>query len=284
MLLTKEALNKLNWCATLDDESSMRLIYPNSCSIYTIYQPFIRCRPRVVSFYWPTRKYLARLEIGVTSQGLSLVMCLDSWNGSSLYIIQSFGSLGCLIWRHHWMKYGFHSCETVKDWPIDRSCLILFVLGAAGQPLMNVGVGSKRINPGSNDSTFEPLSKPCEKLGPSQQNFKHDNVSDPSFPLNMTETTANHSVWPWSKCFFGTTCFAEVSLQEECVILFACCLRHLLATFCKVSKIEICPNFSVYHPCVHSLQSSISKGMSHSDLVDLSLHHVFHAGGRRSKP
>lgn len=59
---------------------------------------------------------------------------------------------------------------------------------------MNVGVGSNRINPGSNDSTFEPLSKPCEKLGPSQQNFKHENVSDPSFPLNMTETTANHSV------------------------------------------------------------------------------------------
>lgn len=97
-----------------------------------------------------------------------------------------------------------------------------------------------------------------EKLGPSQQNFKHDNVSDPSFPLNMTETTANHSVWPWSKCFFGTTCFAEVSLQEECVILLACCLRHLLATFCKVSKIEIFANFSVYHPCVHSLQTSIS--------------------------
>lgn len=77
-----------------------------------------------------------------------------------------------------WVSFVWNS----EDWSIDRSCLILFVLGAPGHPLMNVGVGSKRINPGSNDSTFEPLSKPCEKLGPSQQNFKHDDVSDPSEP------------------------------------------------------------------------------------------------------
>ena len=83
-------------------------------------------------------------------------------------------------------------------------------------------------DPMNNDSTFfEPLSKPREKPGPSQLHFKHNNVSDPLFPLNMTATTASHSVWPLSQCSFGTTCSAESQSAEECVILFECCLRHL---------------------------------------------------------
>lgn len=97
MLLTKEALNKLNSCTTLDDESSMRLIYPNWCSIYTIYQPFYQVQT-------------ARRIVLLANKKVSR----EAWNRGDITRAQFGHVFGFLKWQVH--VYLFNYLETFHAW------------------------------------------------------------------------------------------------------------------------------------------------------------------------